>query len=69
MIITPKVNHASCIIVTSWHLSQSKQKVKPVIAGWILYIKLHTLKQRISFICGSPSLVADVERFVILNDI
>ena len=34
----------------------------------ILDIKPHTLHQRVPFICGSPSMVADVERFMRLND-
>jgi fructose-1,6-bisphosphatase I len=34
----------------------------------ILDIQPHTLHQRVPFICGSPSMVADVERFMRLND-
>lgn len=34
----------------------------------ILDIQPHTLHHRVPFICGSPSMVADVERFMRLND-
>jgi fructose-1,6-bisphosphatase I len=36
--------------------------------GRILDIQPTTLHQRVPFICGSPSMVEDVERFMKLND-